>query len=379
VRAPVSQTDKDHIAMTATHEALTPETKRNRPPVSIDVALQGGGAHGAYTWGVLDRLLDEEWLGFEAISGASAGAMNAVVLAHGLLIDGRPGAKKALETFWRKIAQSATTTPMGALAGLLDFDAHFATPMTGWWSPTRSVEIAQTVFSGLFSPYQFNPFNLNPLLDILKSEIDFEALKTPTAVRLLISATRVSDGSLRIFRNADLSADAVMASACLPELFHAVHIDGESYWDGGYVANPALEPLINETDANDLLLVQLNPPRRARDPNTAKEIAHRLNEISFNANLTQAIHLIGQLKTALGEEPLSGELKNPFFRRLQNLRLHRIAADEEVFDLGHSTKLDPRWGRLRELHDHGAQAADDWLKTRAQCLGARSSIDCALL
>ena len=133
-----------------------------------------------------------------------------------------------------------------------------------WWSPTRGVEIAQTVFSGLFSPYQFNPFNLNPLLDILKSEIDFEALKTPAAVRLLISATRVSDGSLRIFRNADLSADAVMASACLPELFHAVHIDGESYWDGGYVANPALEPLINETDANDLLLVQLNPPRRAR-------------------------------------------------------------------------------------------------------------------
>lgn len=365
--------------MTATHEALRPETKQNRPPVSIDIALQGGGAHGAYTWGVLDRLLDEDWLGFEAISGASAGAMNAVVVAHGLLSDGRPGAKKALEAFWRKIAQSSTTTPMGALAGLLDFDKQFATPMTGWWSPARGVEIAQTVFSGLFSPYQFNPFNLNPLLDILKSEIDFEALKKPDAVRLLISATRVSDGSLRIFRNNDLSADAVMASACLPELFHAVSIDGESYWDGGYIANPALEPLINETDANDLLLVQLNPPRRARDPNTAKEIAHRLNEITFNANLTQAIHLIGQLKTALGEEPLSGELKNHFFRRLHNLRLHRIAADEEVFNLGRSTKLDPRWGRLLELRDHGAQAADDWLKAQAQCLGARSSIDCARL
>ena len=179
--------------------------------------------------------------------------------------------------------------------------------------------------------------------------------------------------------NEDISADAVMASACLPELFHAVTIDGESYWDGGYVANPALEPLINETDANDLLLVQLNPPRRARSPNTSKEIAHRLNEITFNANLTQAIHLIGLLKTALGEEPLSGELKNPLFRRLHQLRLHRIAADEEVFDLGHSTKLDPRWTRLRELHDYGAQAADDWLNAQAHCLGARSSIDCALL
>ena len=365
--------------MTAIQETTSPAAKPNRTPVSIDVALQGGGAHGAYTWGVLDRLLDEEWLRFEAISGASAGAMNAVVLAHGLLAGGRPGAKKALEAFWRRISKSATTTSMGPLSGLLDFDTPFSTPLTDWWSPTVGVEIAQTVFSGLFSPYQFNPFNLNPLLDILKAEIDFEALKTPGAIRLLISATRVSDGSLRIFRNEDISADAVMASACLPELFHAVTIDGESYWDGGYTANPALEPLINETDANDLLLVQLNPPRRARNPGTAKEIAHRLNEITFNANLTQAIHLIGQLKTVLDEEPLSGELKNPFFRRLQNLRLHRIAADEEVFDLGHSTKLDPRWKRLLELHDYGAQAAETWLNKQAHCLGARSSIDCALL
>ena len=358
----------------------TAQTSRaTRAPVSIDVALQGGGAHGAFTWGVLDRLLDENWLGFEAVSGASAGAMNAVVMAHGLMSGGRPGGKRSLETFWRRIAQSATTTPMGALAGLLDFDMPFMPPMSGWWSPALGVEIAQNVFSGLFSPYQFNPFNLNPLLDILNAEIDFDALKTKQALRLLISATRVSDGGMRIFRNDDLSADAVMASACLPELFHAVTIDGESYWDGGYIANPALEPLINETDANDLLLVQLNPPRRARDPNTAKEIAHRLNEITFNANLTQAIHLIGQLKTALGEEPLPGELKNPFFRRLQNLRLHRIAADEQVFDLGRPSKLDPRWERLCVLRDLGAQAADDWLQNQSLCLGERSSIDCALL
>ena len=360
--------------MITTYAMTSTATKPHRPAISIDLALQGGGAHGAFTWGVLDRLLDEDWLKFEAVSGASAGAMNAVVLAHGLLVDGRPGTKKALEAFWRRIAQSGTS-PMSALAGLLDFDA----PMASWWSPTRGVEIAQTVFSGLFSPYQFNPFNINPLLDILKSEVDFDALKTEQAVSLIISATRVSDGSLRIFRNSDISAEAVMASACLPELFHAVHIDGESYWDGGYIANPALEPLINETSANDLLLVQLNPPRRTRDPNTAKEIAHRLNEITFNANLSQAIHLIGQLKTALGEEPLSGELKNPFFRRLQKLRLHRIAADEQVFNLGRSTKLDPRWERLCELRDLGAQAADDWLNAQASCLGVRSSIDCALL
>jgi len=371
--------NQERKIMTPLPQTTSRATKPARTPVSIDIALQGGGAHGAYTWGVLDRLLDEEWLGFEAISGASAGAMNAVVLAHGMLVDGRRGAKKSLESFWRKIAHSATSTPMGALSGLLDFDAHFNSPLTDWWSPTRSVEIAQTVFSGLFSPYQFNPLNLNPLLDILSAEIDFDALKKPEAVRLLVSATRVSDGALRIFRNGYISADAVMASACLPELFHAVKIEGESYWDGGYMANPALEPLINETDANDLLLVQLNPPRRGRNPATAKEIAHRLNEITFNANLTQEIHLIGLLKTALDEEPLSGELKNPFFRRLQNLRLHRIAADEKVFGLGHSTKLDPRWRRLLELHDYGAQAAENWLNAQAHCLGVHSSVDCALL
>ena len=351
----------------------------SRDPVLIDLALQGGGAHGAFTWGVLDRLLDEEWLEFEAVSGASAGAMNAVVLAHGLIAGGRAGAKAALETFWRRIADSAPMSSLTTMAEFLDPDRRLAMAPTGWWSPTVGLEVSQTVFSGLFSPYQFNPLNLNPLLDILKSEIDFEALKRPEAVRLLISTTRVSDGSLRIFRNEDISADAVMASACLPELFHAVTIDGESYWDGGYTANPALEPLINETDANDLLLVQLNPPRRAQNPCTAKEIAHRLNEITFNANLTQAIHLIGQVKTVLDEEPLSGDLKNPFFRRLHNLRLHRIAADEEVFNLGRSTKLDPRLGRLLELRDHGAQAAENWLKTHGECLGAHSSIDCALL
>jgi len=351
----------------------------SRDPVLIDLALQGGGAHGAFTWGVLDRLLDEEWLEFEAVSGASAGAMNAVVLAHGLIAGGRAGAKAALETFWRRIADSAPMSSLTTMAEFLDPDRRLAMAPTGWWSPTVGLEVSQTVFSGLFSPYQFNPLNFNPLLSLLDDLVDFDAIRRSDRIKLLVSATRVSDGALRLFRNCDISAKAVMASACLPELFHAVQIDGESYWDGGYIANPALEPLIKESAANDLLLVQLNPPTRAQEPFSAKEIANRLNEITFNANLNQALHLIGQLKTAIDQEALSGEIKNVFFRRLQNLRLHRIAADENVFRLGHSAKLDPRWGRLQDLRDFGATAADEWLAAHGQCLGVMSSIECATL
>lgn len=351
----------------------------SRDPVLIDLALQGGGAHGAFTWGVLDRLLDEEWLEFEAVSGASAGAMNAVVLAHGLIAGGRAGAKSALETFWRRIADSAPMSSLTTMAEFLDPDRRLAMAPTGWWSPTVGLEVSQTVFSGLFSPYQFNPLNFNPLLSLLDDLVDFDAIRQSDKIKLLVSATRVSNGELRLFRNCDISAKAIMASACLPELFHAVKIDDDSYWDGGYIANPALEPLIKESVANDLLLVQLNPPTRAQEPYSAKEIANRLNEITFNANLNQALHLIGQLKTAIDEEALSGELKNVFFRRLQNLRLHRIAADENVFRLGHSAKMDPRWGRLQDLRDFGAAAASEWLDAHGSCLGVMSSIECAML
>jgi len=353
--------------------------KRDASPLKIDLALQGGGAHGAFTWGVLDRLLDEKRLTIEAVSGASAGAMNAVVMAYGLVSGGRSDARQALEDFWRRIADSAARTPLGVAAEFLHLDEHIKPTAFGWWSPAIGMQITQAIFSGLFSPYQFNPFNLNPLLDIIRDSVDFDALRRTRDIKLMISTTRVSDGGLRIFRNHELSADVVMASACLPELFHAVEIEGESYWDGGYVANPAFEPLIAETEADDLLLIQLNPPRRDATPKSAKEIANRLNEIMFNANLNQALHLIGQLKTAIDEEALSGELKNVFFRRLQNLRLHRIAADENVFRLGHSAKMDPRWGRLQDLRDFGAAAASEWLDAHGSCLGVMSSIECAML
>ncbi len=353
--------------------------KRDASPLKIDLALQGGGAHGAFTWGVLDRLLDEKRLTIEAVSGASAGAMNAVVMAHGLVSGGRSDARQALEEFWRRIADSAARTPLGVAAEFLHLDEHIKPTAFGWWSPAIGMQITQAIFSGLFSPYQFNPFNLNPLLDIIRDSVDFDALRRTRDIKLMISTTRVSDGGLRIFRNHELSADVVMASACLPELFHAVEIEGESYWDGGYVANPAFEPLIAETEADDLLLIQLNPPRRDATPKSAKEIANRLNEIMFNANLRQALHLIGQLKIALNDEAMSGELNNALFRRLQQLRIHRIAADETVFHLHRATKMDPRWEHLLRLRNLGATAAEKWLESDGESLGVKSSIDFATL
>ncbi|PPD44741.1 MAG: patatin [Methylocystis sp.] len=361
--------------------AVTP-TAVPRETVTLDVALQGGGAHGAFTWGVLDRLLEEPWLEIEAASGASAGAMNAVMLAHGLVKGDRQLAQQTLGTFWRRIADTAMEAPFGAGGrGLLDSHAYFRPLelMNPFLSPDFGRRVAESLFSGLFSPYQFNPLNWNPLLDILRDMVDFEALKATDRIKLFISATRVADGELKLFRNKDLSAEAIMASACLPELFQAVKIGGTAYWDGGYVANPALEPLIAETKSDDLLLIQLNPTSREALPFSAGEISGRLNEITFNANLNAMLHGIAQLKIALTEESQSGDLKNAFFREVQKLRLHRIAADASSFDLGGSTKRNPRWELLRSLHDQGVAAADIWLSTHAGCLGQMSTLDCRML
>ena len=352
-----------------------------RENVALDLALQGGGAHGAFTWGVLHRLLDEEWLSIDGVSGASAGAMNAVMLAHGLVTGDRRKAQDTLDAFWRRVA-AAAQTPFGAVKqGLSEKAAYWNNLpwMTPWLSPTAGLEAASKVFAELFSPYQFNPLNLNPLLDILREMVDFEALRRTDKLKLFISATRVADGELRLFRNAELSAEAVMASACLPELFQAVEIDGVAYWDGGYVANPALEPLIAETYADDLLLIQLNPRARAELPKTATEIAGRLNEITFNANLNLSMHAIAQLKILLSEESRTGELQSAFFRELQKLRLHRIAADETAFKPDAASKRDPRLEFLLNLREQGARAADAWLAQHGGCIGNMSTLDCRML
>lgn len=351
-----------------------------RDRVSLDLALQGGGAHGAFTWGVLDRLLDEAWLDCGAISGASAGAMNAVVMADGLLGGGRTRAQKALWSFWKRISRAAHRNgPLASPIHAMFLPEHSSltrwATWTPWWSPPAQWAAMAEAFTRAFSPYQFNPLNLNPMIGILREAVDFERLRNSDDVRVFVAATSVRTGGLTMFRNPDLSAEAVMASACLPHLFQAVEIGGEPYWDGGYLGNPALLPLIAESEPQDLLIVQLNPPVRSTVPRSARAIFARLNEITFNTSLVKELRGIALLKQALEEEPEQHEFRHPLFKQVRELRLHRIAVDEEALELSTSSKLDPQWEFLIRLHGLGARAADRWLSTHVKALGVHSTLD----
>jgi NTE family protein len=348
--------------------------------VEIDLALQGGGAHGAFTWGVLDRLLDERRLRYVAVSGASAGSMNAVVFAHGLLAGGRAGAQQAMRSFWKEVSEAAHRHP-----GVPDSFQTFFMPgfsliqdLAPWGSHAAWSAIAEA-FVRSSSPYQWNPFNLNPLVGLLDRTVDFERLKTTDQIRLFISATSVRTGGLRIFRNSELSAQTIMASACLPQLFQAVEIDGEPYWDGGYLGNPSLGPLITESAPSDLLIIQLNPPYRVDPPRDIAGIAGRLNEITFNSSLLKEVRGLALLKQALEEEPADHRFKTHFFNQVRQLRLHLLAADADVFELGTRSKLDPKWDYLESLHRKGVEAADAWLERNWSDLGHLSTLKFANL
>jgi NTE family protein len=301
----------------------------------LSLALQGGGALGAFTWGVLDRLLEEEHITFDAVSGASAGAMNAVLLASGLAQGGPEEARASLERFWRKVSQA------GQLSRLASSNATL------------------TAIAPRLSPYEFNPFDLNPLREILAGEVDFDAVRTDAPVRLLLGTTRVSDGSLRIFRTEEVTSDVVLASACLPHLHHAVTIDGEAYWDGGYAANPPLIPLVTATKASDLMVVQIVPSNGSELPKTASEIDKRLNQITFSTSLQkdlEALSMMTQLSQAEGETSNSR-----LGRKLQRLQLHQITAEDHVDGLSGSKFTDTDWAFLLHLRDQGRAAADTWL------------------
>jgi NTE family protein len=330
----------------------------------IDLALQGGGAHGAFTWGVLDRLLEDERIEIDALSGASAGAMNAVVLASGLQDGGRSGAREALRRFWSRVSRGAGSAG-GAFAGLFG-DWRLAGPPLAWyadWMPRA------------LSPYQLNPFDLNPLRDILREEVDFERLRATPGPRLFVSATQVRTGRLREFRRAELTADAVLASACLPMLFRAVVIEGEAYWDGGYVGNPSLLPLIAESPAHDLVLVQINPSRRDEVPTSSRDILDRLNEITFNASLVKELRSIALIRRLLDlEGPMPAGSRSPLFEQVAALRTHRIHAEAELSRLGADSKLDPTWPVVSRLHRIGRDAADRWLADNVAHLGRRSTM-----
>lgn len=329
-----------------------------RPPQLVDLALQGGGAHGAFTWGVLDRLLEEPWLDIEAISGTSAGAMNAAVLVDGHAAGGRQGAREALEAFWRRVSRAAALSPLQRSP--LDV-------LLGRWSLDHSpAYVTFDLMSRLFSPYDLAVGMPNPLAEVLAQSIDFARLAAaPT--KLFITATNVRTGRPRVFRNADLSPDVLMASACLPAMFQAVEIGGEAYWDGGYSGNPTMTPLVQECVSDDTILVAINPVERPELPRSARDILNRLNEVSFNAVLLKELRMMALLRqVATAAEGEAGHWSR--------MRVHLIRSDM-LDELGASSKLNAEWAFLCLLRDEGRRAAGDFLATRGEDLGRRSTLD----
>lgn len=332
----------------------------------INLALQGGGSHGAFTWGVLDRLLEDGRISFDGICGTSAGAMNAVLLAHGMVLAGRDGARAALADFWQRVAQlGAALNPMANMLGTDAGGAPVAHPMLAMqrW-------MMESV-SRTFSPYQLNPLNINPLRSLLGDCIDFERLRTHAKVKLFLCATNVRSGKVRIFDNAAMSLDAVMASACLPNLFKAVEIDGEHYWDGGYMGNPVLYPLFYETATRDIVIVMVNQMSRDEVPTTPAAIADRVSEISFNSSLMREMRAVEFVSRQLSE----GWLKPEYARRMRQVLVHLIRADEFMGTLAAATKISTDLGFLTGLRDRGRACAAQWLAAHHDDLGERSTID----
>ena len=325
----------------------------------INLALQGGGAHGAFTWGVLDRLLEDERIMIDGISATSAGAMNAAMVAYGWAIGGRDGARRALAAFWQRIGDAAAT-------GLLR--PSWLDRMMGNDSLRFSPAFVMfDCMTRLLSPYEFNPLNINPLRDVLSASIDFEVLRTADCpIKLFLSATNVRTGKIRIFERWEICADRVMASACLPLLFQAVEIDGEHYWDGGYMGNPAMFPLIYNCSSRDVVVVHINPLYRGKLPRTAAEIVDRVNEISFNASLMREMRAISFITELIDDREV------PSLRRML---IHSISADEAIAQLGVSSKLNADRQFLTRLRNSGRRQAEGWLAANFDFLGRQSTVD----
>ncbi|ENO84445.1 patatin-like phospholipase family protein [Thauera aminoaromatica] len=340
-----------------------PTKKDASTPVAL--ALQGGGAHGAYTWGVLDRLL-EAGVPIEGISGTSAGAMNAVALAEGWTTGGAEGARAALDRFWTAVGDSVpfhlellqSLSPSG--------DGSLPSPMNMMLGLAR-----------VFSPYQLNPFELNPLRDVVRAQFDFERIRRACPLKLFIAATAVRTGKVRLFRTAELGEAALLASACLPTLHHAVEIDGEHYWDGGFTANPAIYPLLYECDTPDLLMVLLNPLQHEQAPRSAEDIAARSMELGFSTTFLREMRMIAHARQFIAERPRWSPIGR-LERKLLRERFHLIDAPE-LGDAGSASKLDATASALLRLRELGRARAETWLQAHADEVGRRETIDVGAL
>ena len=329
----------------------------SREPVLIDLALQGGGAHGAFTWGVLDRLLEEPWLGIDGVSGTSAGAMNAAVMADGFAAGGREGARAALEAFWRRVSLAAAFSPFQR--------TPIDRALGRWTLDHQPMFVAMDLMARVFSPYDLAPFAANPLEAVLAESVDFARLAT-SPIRLFITATNVRTGRGRIFRNAEITPQVLLASACLPTLFQAVEIEGEAYWDGGYSGNPTITPLVRECDSEDTLLIPINPVERPGTPTSARDILNRLNEVSFNAVLLKELRMIAMLRQV-------ADLGNCEGARWARMRVHMVD-NTLMANLGYSSKLNAEWDFLSMLREEGRRAAERFLATHGDAIGRTSTL-----
>ena len=331
-----------------------------RTKKTIKLALQGGGSHGAFTWGVLDQLLEDERLYIEAVSGTSAGAMNAVALADGMARGGTAEARKCLEDFWAATSAAARHSPIRR--SLID------TFMGNWSLDNSPAYILLDHLARVLSPYDTNPMNFNPLREVVAGAIDFDAVNGAGRPQVFLTATNVRTGRPKIFRQPEIKLDCVMASACLPFMFKAVEIDGEAYWDGGYMGNPALFPLVDECEPGDLVLIQINPFYRPDIPKSARDIQNRLNEITFNAALLKELRSLAFLWEVIHHENLEREA-------YRDSRVHAIYDEETMLGLGVSSKLNAEWAFLTYLRDQGKKAAQKWLSLHYDDLGVRNSLD----
>lgn len=329
---------------------------------TINLALQGGGSHGAFTWGVLDRLLEEEKLFIEAITGTSAGAVNGVLLTYGLAKGGREEARNVLHEFWFKVGSAAAMSPLRPNM----FEKMFGTTNLDY-SPSF---MAMDMMTRLLSPYQFNLFDINPLRDILAEVVDFDVVRRSDDLKLFINATNVRNGKIKVFEGSELTLDMVMASACLPFLFKTVEVDGEFYWDGGYSGNPALFPLFYKTQTSDIMIVQINPIAVDQVPTNAAEIMDRMNEISFNATLMREVRAIAFVKKLIKNKRVP---QNEY----RYVHMHMIEAAEILSSMGRASKLNVDWDFLQHLRDIGYQTADEWMQKHYDKINKQSTIDIA--
>jgi NTE family protein len=327
---------------------------------TVNLALQGGGAHGAFAWGVLDRLLEDDRIAFEGISATSAGAMNATVMAYGFAEGGREGARRALANFWRRVSHASVFSPLQP--SLLDRALHnhslSLSPAFGMFD----------VMTRLFSPYEFNPLNLNPLRKVLENSVDFERLRRGSSIKLFLCATNVRTGKVKVFDNKEITIDAVMASACLPFMFKAVEINGEAYWDGGYMGNPAIFPLIYGCASSDVVIVHINPMMREDVPKNAQAILNRINEISFNSSLMREMRAIAFVTRLIDDNALKEH-------GLKRMMIHAIESEPFMRGLGVTSKLNADWEFLTHLRDAGRESASAWFAENFTKVNHESTVD----